>query len=191
VWGGSHPGWTGYRPLRHQAGRRWCRPGWPPAAGWSCSPLVNEPRGQVCGAAVRPYRRGGAIAATSPGWASEVTSHCARSSAEVTCRPPIPHLPSEAARRPSCCGVPGPPVPVGDDCLCGMRVSAGPLHGLVWALRSWAADRGPCRWQGTAARGKEDIPVNKRDKARNTAQTAKGNAKRAAGKAAGESACPG
>jgi hypothetical protein len=44
---------------------------------------------------------------------------------------------------------------------------------------------------GTAAQGKEDIPVNKRDKARNTAQTAKGNAKRAAGKAAGESACPG
>jgi uncharacterized protein YjbJ (UPF0337 family) len=38
---------------------------------------------------------------------------------------------------------------------------------------------------GIAPRGKEVIPVSTRDKVRNTAQAAKGKAKRAAGKAAG------
>jgi uncharacterized protein YjbJ (UPF0337 family) len=56
---------------------------------------------------------------------------------------------------------------------------------LVWALGSGEADRGPCRWRVTAPPEGEVIPVSTRDKARNTARAAKGKAKRAAGKAAG------
>jgi hypothetical protein len=36
-----------------------------------------------------------------------------RQDTDLTSRPPICHLPSEAARRPSCCGVPGPAGPRG------------------------------------------------------------------------------
>jgi uncharacterized protein YjbJ (UPF0337 family) len=51
-------------------------------------------------------------------------------------------------------------------------------------LRCWEADLGPLVLD-TAPREREEMLMSKRDKARNTAEAAKGKAKRAAGKVTG------
>jgi len=59
------------------------------------------------------------------------------------------------------------------------------LHaGWVWALRSWEADLG-LLVLATAPQEREEILMSKRDKARNTAEAAKGKAKKATGKVTG------
>jgi uncharacterized protein YjbJ (UPF0337 family) len=61
---------------------------------------------------------------------------------------------------------------------------------VVWTVAAGEARPGPADEaaadEAAAAAGKEVAVMSKRDKARNTAQAAKGKAKRAAGKAAGD-----
>jgi len=60
-----------------------------------------------------------------------------------------------------------------------------PVCGLVWALRCWEAGLGPAGAGVTAPPGKGGYCGEQGDKTRNTDLAAKGKAKRAAGKAAG------